>query len=322
MNEGKACIVCGKVFINKKHPHQKVCSVKCSRKLIHHGKTMISRTCPLCNKVFQFEKGRSDPKYCNRKCANIAKRNRITKKCEQCGGSFSIKPNKGHQIYCSIQCAGKAKEQEKLSLTCLHCGSIFAVGQNRPDAKYCSLSCKIDASKNEVKDRKCKYCGKTFHAHRRKYATYCSINCSHKDSSHKIECTCETCGSKFFRHNYNSSRRYCSHKCFQRTKKSTSIELKVKAILDKLNVEYEEQVGLDKFTCDFLVENSLVIETDGTYWHSIPSAIERDKRKNKCVKRHGYTILRLPEQKINEDIDACELLIVATLRQAISSNGN
>ena len=45
-------------------------------------------------------------------------------------------------------------------------------------------------------------------------------------------------------------------------------------------------------------ELNLLIEFDGTYWHSLPSAISNDKRKNAYIKRYykHLKLLRIKEK--------------------------
>jgi very-short-patch-repair endonuclease len=115
------------------------------------------------------------------------------------------------------------------------------------------------------------------------------------------------------RHNYRTSRRYCSQECAKRSRKSTSIEIAVESILIDLGVTYETQKHIGNFICDFVVLSHLVIEADGTFWHSLPKAIDRDNRKAALVKSKGYTLLRLPESKITTDLDWCRQQILESL---------
>ena len=76
-----------------------------------------------------------------------------------------------------------------------------------------------------------------------------------------------------------------------------------KAVYDYLLLKgfiFEKQkvVG-NRFVVDAYIPSlNLVIEIDGKYWHSLPKAIERDKRKEQYLKTHGFKLLRLPEKEI------------------------
>jgi very-short-patch-repair endonuclease len=52
---------------------------------------------------------------------------------------------------------------------------------------------------------------------------------------------------------------------------------------------------------DFIITNTLtdtVIECDGEYWHSLPGAAERDKRKHAVLDARGFMVIRLSEASI------------------------
>jgi very-short-patch-repair endonuclease len=48
------------------------------------------------------------------------------------------------------------------------------------------------------------------------------------------------------------------------------IEHTVAHLLDNMNLLYERQVQLDKYTVDFLVHGKYIIECYGDYWHCNP----------------------------------------------------
>ena|SRR3990167_1026416 len=82
----------------------------------------------------------------------------------------------------------------------------------------------------------------------------------------------------------------------------TSIELKVKNYLDNKGVNYIHPFNLgDRFQCDFYIPFlNLIVECDGTYWHSRPDMKRRDKGKDGYAKKCGFNILRLTEEQINK----------------------
>ena len=87
-------------------------------------------------------------------------------------------------------------------------------------------------------------------------------------------------------------------------KNISSIELKMKDELDRLEVKYIHQkpIANGKFILDFyLPEHRLVIECNGDYWHSLPDRIERDKNLRRYVERKGRDIVFIWEHEINED---------------------
>ncbi len=92
----------------------------------------------------------------------------------------------------------------------------------------------------------------------------------------------------------------------------TSIELKVKEMLDKLNIKYEHPyIFKDSLSCDFAIPTlKLIIECDGCYWHSCPkhhpkARITNDKERDKYTTYFGWKTLRLWEHEINDDPEKC-----------------
>jgi len=81
----------------------------------------------------------------------------------------------------------------------------------------------------------------------------------------------------------------------------TSIELKVKAYLEDKGIEFIHPFNFgNMYQCDFYIPTiNLIVECDGTYWHSRPDAIKRDIAKDKYAKELGFKMLRLTEQQIN-----------------------
>lgn len=89
-----------------------------------------------------------------------------------------------------------------------------------------------------------------------------------------------------------------------RNKTRSSIEVIVAALLDSLEVEYEQEKRIGRYIADFYVPSkNLVIECDGEYWHGErrPGAKERDARKDTYLISQGYCILRLPEIEIKNN---------------------
>jgi len=82
----------------------------------------------------------------------------------------------------------------------------------------------------------------------------------------------------------------------------TSIELKVKKYLDDRKINYIHPFNLgNRFQCDFYIPFlNLIVECDGSYWHSLPENKRRDKAKDAYAKECGFNILRLTEKEINK----------------------
>jgi very-short-patch-repair endonuclease len=140
------------------------------------------------------------------------------------------------------------------------------------------------------------------------YTKYCSQKCMGKGRQVGEDRKCLTCGKLFHirparvRGNRGF---YCSRRCIKNLQ-DTAIELTVKRFLDNIGLPYRSQFRLSRFTCDFAYpEIRLIIETDGTYWHSIPSGIRRDRNKARYCKKHGWTLLRFSEDTVNKTPELC-----------------
>jgi len=51
---------------------------------------------------------------------------------------------------------------------------------------------------------------------------------------------------------------------------SNKIEQTVSTILTRLNLPFEEQVSVDRYTVDFLVNKKYIVECYGDFWHCNP----------------------------------------------------
>lgn len=87
-----------------------------------------------------------------------------------------------------------------------------------------------------------------------------------------------------------------------------------KEFLDKLGVKYEEQFEAKdiKRYFDFKLEGRILIEVDGSYWHSYGKVYEEmnsiqkrnarvDEIKNKWAHSNGYKLIRIWEHDINNN---------------------
>lgn len=88
--------------------------------------------------------------------------------------------------------------------------------------------------------------------------------------------------------------------------KSSSIEKKFAQELKNRNIDYTEQVSmLEKFRVDFLINDNIIVECDGDYWHNLPNIIEKDKIRDKLLKEKGFIVYRFWEHEINENVCKC-----------------
>ncbi len=102
-------------------------------------------------------------------------------------------------------------------------------------------------------------------------------------------------------------------------KKNTKIEILVRNILLSWAISFEPQkhfrgIGIVDF---FLPDFKIAIEADGIYWHGLPSAIEKDKRKDLALDQIGIRVLRLKEDIIKKDNAMCSQQIYETITRGI-----
>ena len=99
----------------------------------------------------------------------------------------------------------------------------------------------------------------------------------------------------------------------------TSIETKVALLLHDMHYAYEEQIVIDKYTVDFLVNKKYIVECYGDFWHCNPHQYtssyynrgkkktaeeiwKRDAERKKTFEQLGYKFICLWESEIKEDI--------------------
>jgi very-short-patch-repair endonuclease len=97
--------------------------------------------------------------------------------------------------------------------------------------------------------------------------------------------------------------------------RETRIETKLYMELERRGVTFVRQQVIDGlWVVDALVPGArMVIECDGEYWHSLPGAAERDKKKDTYLTSRGYKVFRFPEAAINADVKECVQRIVDAL---------
>ena len=95
-----------------------------------------------------------------------------------------------------------------------------------------------------------------------------------------------------------------NYHCF--SKKKTSIELKLEEEFNKRNIEFMQQVPiLNKYRVDFLIEDYIIVEADGDYWHNLPHIKAKDKIRDETMRNNGFVIFRFWEHEINENVSKC-----------------
>jgi very-short-patch-repair endonuclease len=115
------------------------------------------------------------------------------------------------------------------------------------------------------------------------------------------------------KHHTEESKRKCreaqiKHRVSGKVKfKDTKIEQKIETELKRRNIYYEKQIPLCSITiADFyLPEIRTVIYCDGTYWHSLDKAKQRDINQDLILMFHGFNVYRFTETEINKSPKRC-----------------
>lgn len=333
--ETAACKHCGKEF--SYYPSSKsgnFCSRACQLGYSKsHGIPLgrrpssppVVRGCRNCGREFSFSKSelqRRDPQYCSVGCyqtytkehglrVGVKPSRKLTAKCRNCGKDFSYYPSAakhGNPAYCSPACwydysrahGLNGKRKDKILKHCEVCGKeIWTHPSDATRKRYCSKTC----------------LGKV-NGQRQAKALYNSQ-----------ECTCLWCGTSFTKPaSAIAAGRglFCSRECLgaytvrYKQDRVSRPERAFGELLERSGLRIETQVRVGRFVVDYmLLDAPVAIEFDGTFWHSLESVKERDRRKDQTVRESGLEMVRVPESLYNEDpFEAVQLVVDAVARIA------
>jgi len=86
----------------------------------------------------------------------------------------------------------------------------------------------------------------------------------------------------------------------------TTIELLLAEELSTRSIPFETQYPAPPWLIDIaLLDAQVAIEADGSYWHSLPHAVERDIRRDADLAARGWLVLRFSEADIRESPSNC-----------------
>lgn len=319
------CKCCGKEFTAHASAERSYCSKECYWKDKPKPKP-DNTTCEVCGKPFRITPS-WPARFCSRNCRDIWQRNKEERTCKQCDKTFSVHPHRKN-IYCSQSCASKANNAaRKVSYpirTCAKCGKKFEHQNRSTKGKFCSRACSDATKKNQPAQewisKPCAYCGNVFQCPPWKpKTTHCSPKCASQHRAQtvrgqnhplwkdKIEMACEVCGKICLVQPCQVTRfRACSKRCATilsiRTQRGrvSSIEILLGEAMKIIKLYPTPQYPIGRYIADFaFVEQKLVVECDGDYWHNLPEQKVKDQRKDDYLTRHGWHIIRLSETDIN-----------------------
>lgn len=191
---------------------------------------------------------------------------------------------------------------------CLFCGSghyVIPAQIKRGGGKYCSVKCKGGHQRTLPSGKK-----------GNKYA--------HLQRAEVRQCKC--CGVEFRAigdHNgkqggkkSRTPQAYCSHSCYVKGNRISRFEETVFEYLSSINGQVVGQVKKGRWTFDMAVRGTnILIEADGSYWHSNPVVKERDKRKNRWCEENRFELYRIDELTFYKSREvACQVIIDRMLK--------
>lgn len=306
----RQCAHCGlPLLFDPNHPHKKYCSRTCSGAVI---RTLSDKACQYCGAMFR--PARASTAYCSKPCADAMHREHIPHECvcEECGATF-ISDQSCRNRFCTMACyrAHQARTKRWFDKACEFCSTAFRT--NRPEARFCCRRCATDYdSQQGCVTLYCDGCGSTIERYKAKVVAgfnFCCAECRATWSGRTIKVECRGCGVVFrVLPGKSRIRQFCGRACYQQwlhAQTASKLECRVVDALRANGITVLTQFPLRGFIYDCAIEDwRVLIEVDGTYWHSLPDAIRRDRAKDIVAYRSGWRLIRIPEADLATDWDA------------------
>lgn len=256
----------------------------------------INRNCTSCGRVHHYERN-----LCYGCYKVLMQKPNCT--CKVCNKEFYELPariKQGRGQFCSRHCRLIGLGAKTIQTECEQCHKPFVYIEKKfkECRKFCSNKCNTDS-----------YIGKPHQISEEGMQKLIAKNKARKGKSIKRV--------KLDGYRTPEHREYCRKRRLSQTflKQDTDIELILKEVLDKEGLKYEHPYVLDgKFVCDFgFPEVKVIVECDGSYWHSLPRNRHFDKLKNNYIPKIGWTILRFSDVDIKQKID----LVIREIKNTI-----
>jgi len=246
-------------------------------------KKRIIFQCEYCGKEKEqklYDYNKSKHHYCSRECKNAAMNKKISVICDNCGKEVAQKYsqyNRADHHYCSQKC--QKEFQHKMAFEdreCLICHSIFNVSKKSTQS-LCSAECQKIWQTQQTgvlnprflsKKSKCDYCGTEIYVKPHKIKNNSYNFCSAK------------CRQEWYRNIWSQSdewkeesrqraTRLIADGAFNHT--DTKPQIIINELLDKLNIKNQNEYNCKYYAIDnYLIDNNLMIEVMGDYWHGNP----------------------------------------------------
>ncbi len=76
----------------------------------------------------------------------------------------------------------------------------------------------------------------------------------------------------------------------------SKLEIRLGDELRKQGIEFSSQVKIGRYVADFLLQNNVILECDGDYWHSLPGRKQKELIRDAYLQERGYWVVHLPER--------------------------
>lgn len=340
------CPSCGQPFINLKSKLKKYCSEECNR---NRNEKYMMYNCDTCGDTMRIKKdlyqslleGKRKGIYCSKTCAHEAKKTGHNIVCEYCGVSFyrrqyhiDRQEKREQHNFCSLECQGKYKHEQMYETRfCEICGTEFECSKLSTQ-RFCSNKCNSEWQRTLLGENNphftsikipCDYCGTEHYVKQYKFEKQENFFCSEK------------CRQDWYADVYSQSDEW-REECRTRIVKmledgvfshtNSKPQQLVDSILDKNKIKYEREKSIKYYCVDNFLENNLIIEVQGDYWHCNPlkfssiisqtqyDRIPKDKAKHTYTKnKFGTEILYIWESDTYNNLEKCEKLILEYIKR-------
>lgn len=212
--------------------------------------------------------------------------------CKKCGATFHARWPAERRVYCSRKCSDKAQRvppAKFITKTCPYCGKSFQQEDwKRRNVECCSRTCA------------------------KRYQALTVVGENHHLYKPKTPMECETCGRVcMVKPSLVSRFRFCSNRCkgtysAHNQSRVSSLETTMGELFSDADLGAIPQHPIGQYIVDFAFpDHRLIVECDGSYWHSLPGMAAKDRRRDGYMKHLGWRVLRLPEDDIRRDAREC-----------------
>ena len=228
--------------------------------------------------------------------------------CKHCKKEFEVDYRDRKQKYCSYDCY---KEDHHEIRVCEACHKDFKVRKSRKTQRFCSVSCSLSVTKKGNKNCVGRKLSKLTREKigRAQIGRISSLEERKKKSEASKQMWRRLKNTQFYIDKVNemkNGKALMMRKNASVNYRDTDIERLVENWLLNNGVLYVKQYWTGCSFADFwLPEDNIIVECDGTYWHSKPEVVERDKKHNEWLENNDYFVYRFTDTQIKNNLNEC-----------------